>query len=152
MATLRLGQLAPDFTLTVHDGTLFTLSEAVKTKKIVLVFYPVDGSPTCTKLLCRINDDSARFAAAGLQLVGINHAEPDAHRVTATLKLLELPLLSDPNYQVARLYGSLFEIGPIKAIRYLVIGIDHERRVTYARHGRPSNSEIMTGMGISQPA
>ena len=146
MVGISLGQVAPNFTLTVQDGSLFTLSEALKSGPVVLVFYTMDGSPTCNKLLCRINNDLAEFAAHGYQLVGVNHSEPEAHLITATRKFLRLPLLSDDQFRVAKAYGSLFEIGPIKVIRYSVVGINTDGRIVFVQSGKPTNQEIFAGM------
>jgi peroxiredoxin len=146
MPTLQIGQLAPNFSLTVHDGSFFTLSEAVKKGPVVLVFYTMDGSPTCNRLLCRINADMTEFAAQGYQLVGINHSDPETHSRTITSKFLRLPLLSDEQFNVARTYDTLFEIGPIKVIRYSVVGIDQSGKILFKMRGRPTNQEILAAM------
>ena len=149
MASLRLGQFAPNFTLTTQDGHLFTLSDAIKQSPVVLVFYTMDSSPNCSRLLCRINADLSTFRRANLQLVGINHAEPGTHLRTATRKFLRLPLLSDEQFKVARAYNSVFEIGPIKVIRYSVVGIDQKGMIIYLQSGRPSNETIIAGMNAT---
>lgn len=143
---MRIGMPAPDFSLTNYDGQIFTLSEELKQQPVILIFYPMDGSPNCDKLLCAINDDVDEFAANGYKIVGVNYAEPNAHGRYAKRKLLRLPLLSDAHYRVARIYDSLFSIGPIKVIRYSVVGISQDGIIKYYRRGRPSNQEIIANM------
>jgi peroxiredoxin Q/BCP len=149
---LRIGQTAPNFTLDVQDGSIFTLSDALKNGPVVLIFYPIDNSPRCNQLLCRINDELAEFAEHGYQLVGVNHSEPGAHLQTATRKFLRMPLLSDRSFQVAKLYDSLFEIGPIKVIRYSVVGIDQAGKIKFLHRGRPTNNQIIEGMATPSQA
>ena len=51
---------APDFTLLDQYGNEFKLSDNLN-KKILLVFYPKDGSPVCTKQLCDYNENLENF-------------------------------------------------------------------------------------------
>jgi peroxiredoxin Q/BCP len=146
MAQLKIGDLAPSFCLTGHDGKEYCLPELLKTRAVILVFYPYDQSPGCTKLLCGINDDKATFETEGITLLGINNASEESHKAFADKKRLLMPLLSDMNYKVAAAYGVLWKIGPIKVIRYASIGIGQDGRINYYVHGRPSNQEIIDGM------
>ena len=148
MKQLRIGDEAPDFTLTDHTGALFNLAAGLKSGSVVLVFYTLDGSPTCTTFLCAINTDVDELARHNIQIVGINYADADSHGKMARSKYLRLPLLTDGQYQVARLYNSLYEIGPIKAIRYSVVGVGTDGRITYMQRGKPTNAQILEGMGV----
>ena len=151
MQTLRPGSLAPNFTLVGQDGSIFTLGDSLKRQPVALVFYPMDGSPNCNQLLCRINQDVDEFEAAGITIVGVNYAEPDVHKHYAARKFLRLPLLSDQQFRVAAAYDSLFHIGPIKVIRYSVAGIGQDSRIIYYQRGRPSNQQIIQSMQAARP-
>lgn len=146
MASLRPGDRAPDFTLTNFDGRPFKLSAALERGPVVLIFYPLDNSPRCTKLMCAINDEVREFRARGLTIVGVNSGDEDSHARFAERKHLELPLLSDPDALVAERYDAVFSIGPIRVIRYTVVGISRDGRIKFFHHGRPSNREIFAGM------
>jgi len=146
MKTPAVGTIAPNFTLITQDGSSFTLYDEIKLNPLILVFYTMDGSPTCDKLLCRINTDVDEFADAGFQIVGINYADPADHDRYARSKSLRLRLLSDDHFRVSGAYDCLFSIGPIKAIRYSVVGIGRDGIIRYFKRGRPSNAEIIAGM------
>lgn len=152
MSKVKIGYIAPSFCLTGHDGKEYCLPELLKTGPVTLVFYPYDQSPGCTKLLCGINDDKAVFENEGITLLGINNASEDSHKSFADKKHLLMPLLSDKDYKVAAAYDALWRIGPIKVIRYVSVGIGKDGRINYYVHGRPSNHEIITGMGQAAPA
>lgn len=149
MKTPEVGKVAPNFTLVTQDRVPFTLYDEIKLGPVVLVFYAMDGSPACDKLLCRINADVDEFAAAGFRIVGVNYAEPDDHSRYAKSKFLRLQLLSDDQFRVSEAYDCLFSIGPIKVIRISVVGISRDGIITYFKRGRPSNAEIIAGMHSS---
>lgn len=148
MKTPRIGTLAPNFNLTAHNGRMFNLFDELKNGPVVLVFYPMNGSPNCDQLLCNINADVDEFRAAGLNIVGINFAEPDEHDIYRKSKFLRMVLLSDENFRVSESYDCLFSIGPIKAIRYSVAGIGTDGLIKYFERGRPTNQHIIAGMAL----
>jgi len=49
MPSLRVGDSAPDFTATTHDGLTVRLADYRGSKAVVVFFYPADDSPVCTK-------------------------------------------------------------------------------------------------------
>lgn len=148
MSQLSIGDIAPSFCLIGHDGNQYCLPELLKVSPVALIFYPFDQSPGCTKLLCNINDDKATFKEKGITLLGINNGSEESHRVFADKKNLLMPLLSDMDYKVAKSYDALWQIGPIKVIRYATVGIGQDGKINYYIQGRPTNNEIITGMNI----
>lgn len=146
MKQLKVGDIAPSFCLTGHDGARYCLPELLKTGPVVLIFYPYDQSPGCTKLLCGINDDRDVFNSQGISLFGVNNGNEESHKAFADKKRLLMPLLSDTDFTISKAYNALWNIGPIKAIRYATIGVGTDGRIVYCVHGRPSNEEIITGL------
>ena len=151
MRLIGQGHTAPDFTLTNYDGTLFTLSQQLTHGPVVLIFYIADELPNCDKLLCRINDDVREFADLGITVAGVNNLTPERHQQYAERRLMQLPLLSDTDCRVAEMYDSIFSIGPIRVIRYSVVGIGTNGVIRYHQRGRPSNQAIITGMRLGLP-
>lgn len=102
---LQEGTVAPDFTLPSDGGGEVTLS-AFRGKKVVLYFYPKDDTPGCTTEACNFRDDYSELLAAGAVVLGVS---PDSVKSHDKFKLkYELPfaLLSDPEHQVAEVYGA----------------------------------------------
>jgi peroxiredoxin Q/BCP len=102
---LQEGTTAPDFTLPADGGGEVTLSE-LRGKKVVLYFYPKDDTPGCTTEACNFRDDYSEIIAAGAAVLGVS---PDSIKSHDRFKLkYELPfaLLSDPDHEVAELYGA----------------------------------------------
>src|SRR4051794_6255409 len=70
MASLSVGDQAPDFTLEGTEGP-FTLSEQ-RGKRVVLLFYPHDNSPVCTKQFCSYRDREADMSSLDAVVVGVS--------------------------------------------------------------------------------
>ena len=68
---IQVGQVAPDFSLFGTDKNKVTLSE-LKGKNVLLLFFPQAFTSTCTKELCAVRDDIARFSNASAQVLGIS--------------------------------------------------------------------------------
>ena len=117
---------APDCTLRDADGQPLALSSVWAKGPLLLVFYPGDETPVCTAQLCEYRDRWQDFAAAGVQVVGINPAPPARHGAFASHHRFPFPLLSDPDQACCRAYGAKAWYGT----RRMVVLIDqqgHER-------------------------
>ncbi len=102
--TVSEGQLAPDFKLMASNGKPFTLSEN-RGKWIVLYFYPKDDTPGCTREACSFRDHIKRFESLGATVVGISPDDLRSHDRFISKYGLPFVLLSDPEHEVAQLYG-----------------------------------------------
>lgn len=116
MTHLKQGDPAPDFTLTRDDGSSFSLS-AHRGQRVVLYFYPEDGSGGCTDENVEFSDLSAEFAQRGAVLVGISPDDIASHQKFRAKYGLKVPLAADPQHiaieafglwQLKKLYGREF--------------------------------------------
>ena len=103
---LPVGTRAPDFTLPAADGRPVSLS-GFRGRPVVLVFYPLDWSPGCSRQLELYQQELAEFDERGAVLVGISVDSLYSHGAWAAVRDLTFPLLSDfhPRGEVARRYG-----------------------------------------------
>jgi peroxiredoxin Q/BCP len=76
--TLSVGDQAPQFTLQGTGGKSYSLSEYAG-KPVVLVFYPGDNTPVCTKQLCSYNNEMSQFESVGAQVIGISSQGVESH-------------------------------------------------------------------------
>jgi len=70
----------------------------------VLLFYPGDNTPVCTKQFCSYRDRADDFSALQATIVGISAQDLVSHEAFATKHALNVPLLADVDKQVSRLY------------------------------------------------
>jgi peroxiredoxin Q/BCP len=94
---------APDFTLKDGNGNDWRLSDH-RGKVVVLLFYPGDETPVCTRQMCSLRDRWSDYLVTGAEVVGISSDSVDSHKAFAANHNLPLRLLSDPDRAVATLY------------------------------------------------
>ncbi|MDZ7372742.1 MAG: thioredoxin-dependent thiol peroxidase [candidate division KSB1 bacterium] len=102
---VREGQLAPDFTLPDSDGRLHRLAD-YRGRKVVLYFYPKDGTPGCTTEACSFRDAYSILQEHGIVVLGVSPDSVSSHRKFAEKHGLPFPLLSDPEHKVIEAYGA----------------------------------------------
>jgi len=100
-----IGDLAPDFKLTQGDGIEFCLSEACKKKPVVMIFYPGDFTPVCTKQLCDYQDNFESFKQWNVQLLGLSKDSTEKHKSFSDKYGFSFPLVTDTKNKVAKAYG-----------------------------------------------
>lgn len=127
---MDIGESAPDFTLKDGDGNDWTLSD-YKGKPVVLLFYPGDDTPVCTKELCSVRDHWSEYQATGAEVVGISRDSVDSHDKFARKYDLPLRLLSDPDGEVIGKYGANSWL-PGRTARAEIV-IDRNGRIAYQK-------------------
>ena len=123
-----IGDKAPDFDLAGTGGSRYSLSQ-FRGKPVVVVFYPADDSPVCTRQLNSYNDDLEAFNAVGAQVLAISSQDMGSHEQFASRHGLKFPLLADTDKKVAEAYGT---VGPLGFPRRSVFVVDAEGTITYA--------------------
>jgi peroxiredoxin len=106
MTNLEVGDRAPDFELVGQDMETHRLSD-YRGQPVVLVFYPLDFSGTCTRQHQGMCDALPAFDKIDAQVLGISVDSKHAHRAFAEQMGITYPLLADfhPKGTVGRLYG-----------------------------------------------
>lgn len=107
MARLKPGDKAPPFKLQNENQEWVALADLLENGPLMLIFYPGDFTPVCTKQLCSYRDAWSDFQGAGIQMVGISPDEPGEHKRFRTQFGFSFPLLSDPGKAVFSNYGVL---------------------------------------------
>src|SRR5918999_3343083 len=100
----NVGDPAPDFELDGIDGR-FRLSDH-RGERVVLLFYPGDMTPVCTKQFSSYRDAADAVAALHAVVVGISSQTLESHRAFAAEHGLTVPLLADEGGAVAKRYGA----------------------------------------------
>lgn len=126
--SIGIGDRAPSFTLPGTGGRDYSLADFAG-RPVVLVFYPGDDTPVCTKQLNAYNDGLDRFDELDAQVVGISAQGVESHDTFAGKHGFGFPLLADTDKEVAGKYGTL---GPIGFPRRSVFIIDADGVIRYA--------------------
>jgi len=104
MSTLHEGTKAPAFKGTDQNGNFISLSD-FKGKKVVLYFYPHDGTPGCTAQACNLRDNYTQLINNGFQIIGISTDTVKSHKKFETKYNLPFPLIADEDNSISDKYG-----------------------------------------------
>lgn len=105
MAAIKVGNLAPVFTLFDQDGGEVSLKQFRDKSHVVLYFYPKAMTPGCTVQACGLRDSQKQLAKAGAVALGISPDPVARLRKFADRDGLNFTLLSDPDHAIADKYG-----------------------------------------------
>jgi peroxiredoxin len=131
MASVSVGQEAPDFTLRDENNQEVKLS-GLRGQPVVLVFYPLDFSPMCTNEMCEIRDEFSAFEDKNAKVLGISRDSTWTHKAFKESKGLKHTLLADMKGDVARLYGAWNEA--VGLAERLTVVIDAKGVVEHVQH------------------
>lgn len=122
------GTIAPDFTLKTQDDKEWKLS-AHAGKTVVLLWYPLDWSPTCEKELCRLSAEPV-LSGPNTVVVGISRDSMWSHRAWAKERGIKYDLLADPMLDVTNKFGLKHPAVPFISQRATVI-VDKSGKVAW---------------------
>jgi len=105
---IQIGQQAPDFTLRDNEKNKVTLSD-YRGRNVLLLFYPLAFTGTCTKELCYMRDNLARYNDMNAVVFGISVDSLFAQDKFKKEQNLNFPLLSDFNKEVSKAYDTIYE-------------------------------------------
>lgn len=104
MNRLIVGNQAPAFTLLNQQENPISLSD-FRGKKVLVYFYPKALTPGCTSQACGLRDSKSELDELGLVILGISPDMPKKLAQFIEKKALNFTLLSDPDHQVAEMFG-----------------------------------------------
>ena len=130
VALPKLGTPAPDFTLASTSGSDVTLSK-LRGKKVLLAFFPLAFTSTCTAELCEFSTDYGQFQGAETVVLPISVDAVPSLKAFKAKEQMTVDLLSDFKREVSRKYGVLLEDKFFSARAYVVIDRDGVIRWTH---------------------
>ena len=116
-------------------------SAAREGKKVILVFYPGDDTPVCTRQLCNLRDNWNLLQSAGATVYGVNPGGKDSHGRFRQKNQLPFPLLVDEDRHIARMYNCSGVL-----VKRTVYVLNEAGIIIYAKRGKPSAAEIVNAI------
>lgn len=149
---MKPGESAPEFVLKDGDGNNWALSDH-RGKSVVLLFYPGDNTPVCTRQMCSVRDHWSEYQATGAEVVGISTDTVESHQGFAEKHSLPLRLLSDQDGKVSAQYGMKSWL-PGRSARGVVV-IDKEGKIAYSKVQplslfRPADEDVLDAIRKAQ--
>jgi peroxiredoxin len=138
---IEIGQPAPDFTLYDSEKNRVTLSEQ-QGQNVVLLFFPLAFTSTCTAELCSVRDHISFYTSANAKVFGISVDSLQSLAKFKAEQQLNFTLLSDFNKEVSSAYGSLYEM-----FRYNMKGVSKRSAFIIDKNGIVRYAEVLENAG-----
>lgn len=110
-AVLKVGDAAPEFSLSADNGETWKSQDHYGEKIVVVYFYPADMTGGCTKQACGFRDDLGVLKEAGIEVVGVSGDSVKNHKLFKKAHDLNFTLLADEKGEVAEKFGVPFTKG-----------------------------------------
>lgn len=104
--SLAVGDLAPEFDVTAHDGRRLRLADYRGSKNVVLYFYPKDETAGCTAEACGFRDAYEELSDKQTEVIGVSYDSTASHTSFARNHRLPFPLVADTDRKLAKAYGA----------------------------------------------
>jgi len=148
--TLKVGDVAPDFTLKTADGQEWRLSDWRGKKNVVLAFVPFAFSRTCSAQLPAYEAEKERFEEYDAEIVSISEDSTHALKAWRDAMHVSFPLLSDfyPQGQVVDLYGVRHPAGMAERALFVIDkeGIIRYIEIQYVPAAMPDNEDLFEAL------
>lgn len=144
--SLAAGDRAPDFTADSTSGQPVTLSSFQKRKRVLIAFFPLAFTSTCTTELCDFSADFDQFTGKDVEVMPISVDSVPTLKEFKAKHHMRVDLVSDFKRDIARAYGVLLADKFFSARAYFLVGL--EGRIEWAHiEANPglkrSNAEIL---------
>ncbi len=136
---LPVGTEAPFFEAKDERGNAVALPQFTGNKNVVLIFYPADDTPGCTKQACQIRDHWQDINRHDVVVFGVNSNNAASHKKFREKYRLPYPLLVDQGKKISNAYqtGGLIT-------RRTVYLIGKDGKIRFAQRGMPTPEEILS--------
>ncbi len=134
MPTIKTGQQAPEFKLVSSERTEVSLSD-FKGQKVVIHFFPMAFTGTCTTQLCTMRDNFGYYEDENVQIIAISVDSPFTLKKFKEENEYQFLLLSDFNKVASPLYGAFYEefiLGLKGVTKRAAFVLDENHKVVYA--------------------
>ena len=150
---LAVGDRAPDFTADSTSGQSVTLSSFQQRKRVLLAFFPLAFTSTCTTELCDFSADFDQFAGKDVEVMPISVDSVPTLKEFKAKHHMRVDLVSDFKRDISRAYGVLLADRFFSARAYFLVGLDG--RVEWAHieanpGDKRSNAEIFERIGAGR--
>ena len=139
--TIKIGEHAPEFSLYDTEKKKVTLSE-LRGSNVLLLFFPLAFTSTCTKELCEVRDNIAWYENVNAKVLGISVDSLYSLGKYKQEQNLSYPLLSDFNKEVSTAYGSLYE-----SFSYGMKGVSKRSAFVVDKNGILRYAEVLENAG-----
>ncbi|GDX87522.1 peroxiredoxin [Gemmatimonadota bacterium] len=109
MSILLIGDPAPDFTLNATHGTTISLSAYRGSKNVLIAFFPLAFTSTCTAEMCAFTEEFAKFESHDVAVIPISVDSVPTLKEYKAKHAIAMEMASDFRREASRAFGVLNE-------------------------------------------
>ncbi len=121
---LPIGSTAPDFTAVTAQDKTINLSEVIKNKQVVLMFYRGQWCPYCNKQMSELQDSLQYIHDLGATIIAITPEKPEEIVKTVEKSGASFDIVYDENHHIMDAYKVTFNLSKDLNAKYKAWGID----------------------------
>ena len=146
---LKVNQAAPNFVAIVQyldkseEIDLYKFLEEGKSRKVLLVFYPGDDTPGCTKQLCGIRDIYKEYQDLGVTILGVNPSNEKSHQKFIEKYNYQFGIVVDKDKEIREKYGAIGSFFGNATTKRSVYLIDSDKKILFIQQGQQNDQEIL---------
>jgi thioredoxin-dependent peroxiredoxin len=141
---LEIGDTAPNFVSINQKEEKICLYDLLNQgKKVLLVFYPRDFTPGCTKQLCGIRDIYSEYEKLGVTILGVNPADSQSHADFIEHHKYQFDILVDKEKEIINSFGVMGSLYGRPHIKRGVFLIGPDKKILYRFWGQQDNEKII---------
>ncbi|WP_210023363.1 MULTISPECIES: peroxiredoxin [unclassified Paenibacillus] len=144
---LAVGTKAPSFSAESTKG-MIQLEDELGKRPIVLIFYPKDETPICTKQLCAVRDSKAHYAKYNALVLGVNPGSLEEHHLFANKFMYDFPLVTDRDESIRKQYDVGQTLFGLLGQQRIVYVIGRNGTIVYAKKGNRPTAEILEALEL----
>jgi thioredoxin-dependent peroxiredoxin len=142
---IKAGDKVESFTVKIQNGKVFSSDELLQDYNyILLVFYPGDDTPGCTKQLCGIRDVYEDYKKLGVKVLGVNHASDESHSKFINKYKYQFDIVVDSKKELVSQFGAKGMFFKHPVVKRGVFLIDKNHTVVYKIWGQQDNTKIIS--------
>lgn len=135
------GKMAPDFTLQNTEGEKVSLTDFIGDENVVLLFFPLAFTSTCTDELCTIRDNMKLYSSLSAKVIGISVDSFFTLKEFKKSENLNFALLSDFNKEASKKYNALYDD------YYGMHGVSKRAAFVIDKEGKIAHQQILEDSG-----
>lgn len=141
---IKIGDKIDAFQATIQDGSTINSKDVLQEFNfILLVFYPGDDTPGCTKQLCGIRDVYKEYADLGVKVYGVNHANEESHQNFINKYQYQFDIIVDEGKKLVEQFGAVGSFFGNPTIKRGVFLINKNHEIKYKFWGQQNNEKII---------
>ncbi len=141
---IQVGDTVKPFTAKIQDGSEIESSKVLATNNfILLVFYPGDDTPGCTKQLCGIRDIYQEYKTLGVKIFGVNHGNEESHKKFINKYDYKFDIIVDENKKLVEEFGAIGSFFGNPTVKRGVFLIDKDHKIAFKHWGQQNNEKII---------